>query len=202
MHSTRNIVRTELLLALCCCRRPSPTNGTLGGIALHTNDVVLLCEAARCVVLSSCCWLWSAPCVVLMYGGPVSPALACCCVVCFHVVICFEVYLIPLQLSLTAGSVTGRWLAGDLVCTVCTRPPPFNDDRAAATLLFPASHASCHCAIRAVQCSLPVPRLTPHGCVLLHVAACCCMLLHAMLHGAGTTWCWWRLWVWASRRSR
>ncbi len=27
--------------------RPSPTRGNLGGIALHTNDVVLLCEAAR-----------------------------------------------------------------------------------------------------------------------------------------------------------
>lgn len=27
--------------------RPSPTNGNLGGIALHTNDVVLLCEAAK-----------------------------------------------------------------------------------------------------------------------------------------------------------
>lgn len=27
--------------------RPSPTNGNLGGIAIHTNDVVLLCEAAK-----------------------------------------------------------------------------------------------------------------------------------------------------------
>ena len=29
--------------------RPSPTNSHLGGIALHTNDVVLLCEAAQYV---------------------------------------------------------------------------------------------------------------------------------------------------------
>ena len=26
--------------------RPSPTRGMLGGVAEHTNDVVLLCEAA------------------------------------------------------------------------------------------------------------------------------------------------------------
>lgn len=26
--------------------RPSPTRGTLGGVAAHTNDVVLLCESA------------------------------------------------------------------------------------------------------------------------------------------------------------
>jgi LAO/AO transport system kinase len=26
--------------------RPSPTRGTLGGVAQHTNDIVLLCEAA------------------------------------------------------------------------------------------------------------------------------------------------------------
>ena len=31
--------------------RPSPTRGALGGVAQHTNDVVLLCEAAGCDVL-------------------------------------------------------------------------------------------------------------------------------------------------------
>ena len=42
-----HVRKREWAITTCTCCRPSPTNGNLGGIALHTNEVVLLCEAAR-----------------------------------------------------------------------------------------------------------------------------------------------------------
>lgn len=52
MHSAGAASTNKYMWLMAMLRsRPSPTNGNLGGIALHTNDVVLLCEAARYLVM-------------------------------------------------------------------------------------------------------------------------------------------------------